>query len=38
VNKDLHSEKKKMSDKEKQMLKLKNELKRVDQLAQQKIS
>jgi len=38
VNKDLQQEKKKASEKDKQMSKLKNELKRVDQLAQQKIS
>jgi len=33
INKDLQSEKKKISEKDKQMNKLKNELKRVDQLA-----
>jgi hypothetical protein len=33
VNKDLQTEKKKASEKDKQMSKLKNELKRVDQLA-----
>lgn len=33
VNKDLQTEKKKASEKDKQMNKLKNELKRVDQLA-----
>ena len=34
INKDLQQEKKKISEKDKQMSKLKTELKRVDQLAQ----
>ena len=38
LSKDIQTEKKKASEKDKQMNKLKNELKRVDQLAQQKIS
>lgn len=38
MGKDLHNEKKKISDKEKELVKVKNDLKKVDQLAQQKIA
>jgi len=38
IGKDLHSEKKKISDKEKELAKVRTDLKKVDQLAQQKIA